>query len=312
MTRPLAPPPSLPGPVSAEGLHRIVLVTGPSGAGRSTAIRALEDLGYEVIDNLPLSFLPRLAKGPPLERPLALGLDVRNRDFAAGALARTPDRLAAMFGGPAEILFLDCSEEVLLRRFSETRRPHPLSPDGAPATGIEAERAMLAPIRARADVLIDTSTLTPHELRAAVERWFAPPGGRPMTVSIESFSYKRGLPQELDIVLDCRFLRNPHWDADLRPLDGRDPVVAAYVEEDPRYEAFFTKLKELAAMLLPAYREEGKSHLAIGLGCTGGQHRSVTVAERLAEALAEDGWRVSKRHRELERRAEAAGTVRGQ
>ena len=312
MTRSLALPPTSSGAASSDEVHRIVLVTGPSGAGRSTAIRALEDLGYEVIDNLPLSFLPRLAKGPPLERPLALGLDVRNRDFAAGALVRTPDRLAAMFGGPAEILFLDCAEEVLLRRFSETRRPHPLSPDGAPATGIAAERALLAPIRARADILIDTSALSPHELRAAVERWFAPPGGRPLTVSVESFSYKRGLPPGLDVVMDCRFLRNPHWDAGLRPLDGRDLAVAAYVEEDARFEPFFTRLKDLAAMLLPAYRDEGKSHLAIGLGCTGGQHRSVTVAERLAQALAEDGWRVSKRHRELERRAEAGGAVRGQ
>ncbi|HVG46562.1 MAG TPA: RNase adapter RapZ [Rubellimicrobium sp.] len=295
-----------------EGCPRIVLVTGPSGAGRSTAIRALEDLGYEVIDNLPLSFLPRLAKGPPLERPLALGLDVRNRDFRAHALARTPDRLAEMFGGPAEILFLDCDDEVLLRRFSETRRPHPLSPDGAPATGIGIERALLEPIRARADILIDTSGLSPHELRATVERWFAPPGGRALSVTVESFSYKRGMPPGLDIVMDCRFLRNPHWDEALRPRDGRDPEVAAYVEGDPRYAAFFAQLRGLVELLLPAYREEGKAHLAIGLGCTGGQHRSVMVAERLAQALAEDGWRVSKRHRELERRAEAAASARGQ
>jgi RNase adapter protein RapZ len=322
MTRPLAHPTPPPRPASGEGgLHasssdggpRIVLVTGPSGAGRSTAIRALEDLGFEVIDNLPLSFLPRLAKGPPLERPLALGLDVRNRDFRAQALARTPDRIAQMFGEPAEILFLDCDDAVLIRRFSETRRPHPLSPDGAPATGIEIERGLLAPIRARADILIDTSALSPHELRAAVERWFAPPGGRPLSVSIESFSYKRGLPPGLDIVLDCRFLRNPHWDDALRPRDGRDPGVAAYVEADPRYAAFFLQLRDLVALLLPAYREEGKAHLAIGLGCTGGQHRSVMVAESLAQALAEEGWRVSKRHRELEGRAEAApAAARGQ
>jgi UPF0042 nucleotide-binding protein len=335
MTRPLAPPAAPPPPARAEdvphvalegrqsslpegrrkagpeGGQRIVLVTGPSGAGRSTAIRALEDLGYEVIDNLPLSFLPRLAKGPPPERPLALGLDVRNRDFRAQALARTPDRLAELFGEPAEILFLDCQDEVLLRRFSETRRPHPLSPDGAPETGIGIERALLAPIRARADILIDTSLLSPHELRATVERWFAPPGGRALSVTVESFSYKRGMPPGLDIVMDCRFLRNPHWDEALRPRDGRDPTVRAYVESDPRYAAFFSRLKDLVALLLPAYREEGKAHLAIGLGCTGGQHRSVMVAESLAQALAEDGWRVSKRHRELERRAEAGASGPG-
>ncbi len=311
MTRPLAPSACPSRPALPEGSARIVLVTGPSGAGRSTAVRSLEDLGFEVIDNLPLSLLPRLAKGPPLERPLALGLDVRNRDFAARALAQAPDRLAQMFGEPARILFLDCSDEVLLRRFSETRRPHPLSPDGPPEAGIAAERQLLTPIRARADVLIDTSELSPHDLRAAVERWFAPPGGRPLAVSVESFSYKRGMPPGLDIVMDCRFLRNPHWDAGLRPLDGRDAEVAAYVAEDPRFASFMDRLKDLVLTLLPAYREEGKAHLAIGLGCTGGQHRSVTVAETLAGALAEAGWRVSKRHRELERRAEAAGAARG-
>lgn len=305
----LAPPPC---PARPEGAARIVLVTGPSGAGRSTAVRTLEDLGFEVIDNLPLSLLPRLAKGPPLERPLALGLDVRNRDFAARALARTPERLAQMFGEPARILFLDCADAVLLRRFSETRRPHPLSPEGPPEQGIAAERQLLGPIRARADVLIDTSDLTPHDLRAAVERWFAPAGGRPLSVSIESFSYKRGLPPGLDIAMDCRFLRNPHWDETLRPRDGRDPEVAAYVAEDPRYAPFLARLRELVLTLLPAYQEEGKAHLTVGLGCTGGQHRSVMVAESLAQALAEEGWRVSKRHRELERRAEAAGMARGQ
>lgn len=310
MTRPLAPP-LHPAPTGAS--HRIVLVTGPSGAGRSTAVRALEDLGFEAIDNLPLSFLPRLAKGPPLERPLALGLDVRNRDFGAGAILKAQGRLAAVAGGPVEILFLDCSDEVLLRRYSETRRPHPLMPEGSPASGIAAERALLGPVRERADVLIDTSALTPHELRAQVDRWFAPPGGRLLTVTVESFSYKRGLPPELDLVFDCRFLRNPHWEEELRPLDGRDPAVAAYVAEDPRYAEFFDRVRGLLGMMLPACRDEGKAHLAVGLGCTGGQHRSVTIAERLAQTLAEDGWRVSKRHRELERRAGTATTSgRGQ
>ncbi len=287
-----------------EGSQRVVLVTGPSGAGRSTAIRALEDLGYEAIDNLPLSFLPRLARMGPHDRPLALGLDVRNRDFSAVLLPDTPERLGTLFGAPVEVLFLDCADEVLLRRFSETRRPHPLSPDGTPATGIALEKALLAPIRARADLVIDTSRLSPHELRAQVERWFAPPGGRPLTVTIESFSYKQGLPPGLDLVLDCRFLRNPHWDERLRPLDGRDPEVAEFVRADPRHAPFLDRLWALVDLVLPAYREEGKAHVAIGLGCTGGQHRSVAVAEALAQALAEDGWRVSKRHRELERRAE--------
>ncbi len=283
--------------------HGLVLVTGPSGAGRSTAIRALEDLGFEVIDNLPLSLLPRLVEGPPLTRPLALGLDVRNRDFGTDALCGLIDRLAERPGLEAQVLYLDCPDAVLIRRYSETRRRHPLAPDGAPEAGIARERALLRPVRARADVLIDTGALTPHDLRAAVEGFFAPEGGRPLAVTVESFSYKQGLPPGLDIAMDCRFLRNPHWDEGLRPGDGRDAAVAAFVEADPAYPPFLARLKDLVASLLPAYQAEGKAHLAVGLGCTGGQHRSVAVAEALAKALAEDGWRVSKRHRELERRA---------
>lgn len=279
-----------------------VLVTGPSGAGRATAIRALEDLDYEVIDNLPLSLLPRLLEAPPEERPIALGIDVRNRDFTTDAFSAIIDGLAAK-GTPAQLLYLDASEDVLVRRYSETRRRHPLSPEGVPLTGIAHEIALLVPIRARADVLIDTTDLSPHDLKAEIIRWFGPEDGDRLGVTIHSFSYKRGLPRGLDIVMDCRFLRNPHWDEALRGLDGRDPGVVDYVAADPRFAQFFQQLSGLAGMLLPAYREEGKSHLSIGFGCTGGQHRSVAVAEKLAGTLAEAGWPVSKRHRELERRA---------
>ena len=284
----------------------MVLVTGPSGAGRSTAINALEDLGYEVIDNLPLSLLPRLLDGPPPSRPLALGLDVRNRDFGTAALIETIDQLAARTDQRAQVLYLDAAEEELVRRYSETRRRHPLAPAGAALEGIQRERDLLVPVRARADVLIDTTGLSPHDLRGEVERWFATGQGRHLGVTIHSFSYKRGLPRGMDIVMDCRFLRNPHWDASLRNLDGRDPAVAAYVAADPRFEPFFERIKSLADLLLPAHKDEGKAHLSIGFGCTGGQHRSVAVAERLASALAKDGWHVSKRHREMERRAQNA------
>lgn len=289
------------GPDAMPSSHDVVLVTGPSGAGRSTAIRALEDLGWEVIDNLPLSLLPRLMEGPALRRPLALGLDTRNRDWSAEGLAQA---LAARPG--ARVLFLDCADEALLRRFSETRRRHPLSPDGRPEDGIARDRALLAPVRARADIVLDTTAMTPHELRAAVEGWFAPPSGRPLAVSLESFSYKQGLPPGLDMVLDCRFLRNPHWDEGLRPLDGRDARVAAFVAGDPRHGPFLRSLTDMLLALLPAFREEGKAHLGVGLGCTGGRHRSVALVEALSEALAAGGWAVSKRHRELERRAEAS------
>ncbi len=278
-----------------------VLVTGPSGAGRSTAINALEDLGYEVIDNLPLSLLPRLLDGPPPSRPLALGLDVRNRDFGTDALIATIDQLAARSDQVMQVLYLDAAEEELVKRYSETRRRHPLAPAGPPLAGIARERDLLIPVRSRADVLIDTTGLSPHDLRAEIDRWFATAEGRNLGVTLHSFSYKRGLPRGMDIVMDCRFLRNPHWDADLRARDGRDPEVAAYVAADPRFDDFFDRVKALVDLVLPAHKDEGKSHLSIGFGCTGGQHRSVMIVERMAQALAKDGWHVSKRHREMER-----------
>ncbi len=284
--------------------YRVVLVTGPSGAGRSTSLNALEDLGYEVIDNLPLTLVPRLLEGPPLDQPLALGVDTRNRDFSATLLADLIEQLRGRPNIQTEVLYLDCSADVLLRRFSETRRRHPLAPAESPVEGIAREMDLLAPIRALADVLIDTSELTQHDLRADIAHWFSQEGGARLAISIHSFSYKRGVPRGADMVFDCRFLRNPYWEASLRGMNGQDSQVATYVAEDPRFADFFTKVLELAELLLPAYIEEGKSHLSIAFGCTGGQHRSVTVAEKLANALADAGWRVSKRHRELERRAQ--------
>ena len=281
----------------------IVLVTGPSGAGRSTAINALEDLGFEVIDNLPLSLLPRLLDGPPPSRPLALGLDVRNRDFGVDALIAAIDQLSAKVDVTAQVLYLDAAEEELVKRYSETRRRHPLAPAGPPLAGIAAERELLVPVRARADVLIETTGLSPHDLRAEIEQWFGVGEGRKLGVTLHSFSYKRGLPRGIDIVMDCRFLRNPHWDETLRARDGRDADVAAYVAADARYDAFFAQVKSLIDLLLPANKDEGKTHLSIGFGCTGGKHRSVMMVEGMASALAQDGWHVCKRHRELERRA---------
>ena len=281
--------------------QRTILVTGPSGAGRSTAINALEDLGYEAIDNLPLSLLPRLLTGPAHPHPLALGIDTRNREFSTEALLASIEDLASRAPLDFDVLFLDCSEDVLLRRFSETRRRHPTAPGEDPLKGIRREKEMLARIQERADVLINSSDLSPHQLRAEITRLFAIEQGGTLAVSLHSFSYKRGLPRSADMVFDCRFLRNPHWEPELRPLTGVDPRVAAYVAEDARYQVFFTNLRDLCLSLLPAYKEEGKSHLSIALGCTGGKHRSVAVTEALAQALAQAGWQVSIRHRELER-----------
>ncbi len=281
--------------------QRIVLVTGPSGAGRSTAIAALEDLGHEVIDNLPLSLFGRLIEGPPLSRSLAIGVDVRNRDFGVDAMLETILMLATRPEIDEQVLYIDCAEDVLVRRYSETRRRHPLTPDDRPHTGIRRELELLVPIRARADVLIDTSGMSPHDLRAEIESQFGAPQGRSLSVTVHSFSYKRGLPRGIDIVHDVRFLRNPHWEPSLRAHDGRDPAVAGHIAKDARFAEFIARVRDMTLFLLPAYRDEGKSHLSIGFGCTGGKHRSVALAEYLGKELSADGWHVNVRHRELER-----------
>ena len=300
---------TLPFPLLSQ---RVVLVTGPSGAGRATAIRALEDLDFEVIDNLPLSLVDRVIDGPALGRPLALGLDLRNRDFTPDAVVDLIDRIEAQEQLALQVLYLEASEDVLLRRYSETRRRHPAAPADEPLVGIRRERDLLGPVRARADIIVETSDLSPHDLKAEMERWFAPASGRGFGLTVQSFSYKRGMPKGLDLVFDCRFLRNPYWEPALRAQNGQDASVGAHIDGDPRFAPFFAKVADLVTFLLPAYQAEGKAHLSIGFGCTGGQHRSVYVAERLAQTLAADGWRVSKRHRELERRSGQTGVPHGQ
>lgn len=289
-------------------LWRVVLVTGPAGGGRSTALAALEDLGYEPIDNMPLSLLPRLLDGPPVGAPLALGVDSRNRDFGVDRLLEQITALRNDANVQFEMLYLDAASDVLLRRYSETRRRHPMAPAENPGAGIDRELDLLRPVKAQADMLVDTSDMSPHDLRAEVARWFDQSDGKRLAVSIHSFSYKRGTPRVADMVLDCRFLQNPYWDPSLRSMNGLSPEVQAYVSADPRFDDFFARIRGLIEVLLPAYLEEGKSHFSIAFGCTGGQHRSVTLAEKLADALAETGWRVSKRHRELERRGENSAT----
>ena len=281
--------------------QRVVMVTGPSGAGRSSAINALEDLGYEAIDNLPMSLIPRLLDGPPLPRPMALGLDVRNRDFSSDMLIEVVDTLHRQPGVVSELLYLDCSVDTLVRRFSETRRRHPLSPEDAPMTGILHERALLDPLRNRADVLIDTSDLTPHALRAEIARWFGPRDGRPMALSVQSFSYKRGLPRGVDMVFDCRFLVNPHWEPSLRPLTGRDAEVVDFLNADPLASELFHDIEGLIRRWVPHFIASDRAYLTLAVGCTGGQHRSVYLIERLYAALqnSELPIRSHAHHREL-------------
>jgi UPF0042 nucleotide-binding protein len=306
--RPLPDPDPRPAPVA--------LVTGMSGAGNSTAIRALEDMGFEAIDNLPLSFVERLfpdaGPGPapaPDARPLALGVDVRTRGFSPEALLARVEALRARPDLAPRLVFLDCADAALLDRFKTTRRRHPLAPAEDVSAGIAREREMLWPVRERADLVIDTTDLTPHELKARLaEAAGAAPGPR-LAVTVQSFSFKRGAPREADSVHDCRFLRNPHWDPELRELDGRDPAVAEHVAQDPLYAPFLERVRDLTLMLLPAYGREGKAYYCIALGCSGGHHRSVAAAEALAGALRQAGWSVGLRHRELGGRQGARRTA---
>lgn len=288
----------------------VAIITGLSGAGRVTAINALEDLGWETVDNLPLSLIPRLAESGG-ERPLALGVDTRTRGFSAGALTDIVEKLRATPGIAPTLVFLDAADETLIARYAETRRRHPMAPDETVATGVERERDLLAALRDRADLLIDTTQLSPHDLKARMRDAMTRAASPGLTISIQSFAFKRGAPREAEMVIDVRFLRNPHWDPAMRPRDGRDPEVDAHVAADPMFAPFFEKLCELVTMLLPAYRREGKAYFGIGLGCTGGRHRSVALGERLARRLAAEGWRVNLRHRELERREASAPTEGG-
>ena len=280
--------------------EKLVLLTGPSGAGRSTALRALEDIGFEAIDNMPIRLVRRLV-AEPLERPLALVLDPRNRDFAVDGLLSLAEELAVSPRFDFELVYLDCSVPRLIQRYSETRRRHPLSPEGAAREGIALEERLLHPVRQRADMLIDTEHMTPHDLRAQVHALFAAPESPVLRVWVESFSYKRGIPAGADLVFDCRFLNNPHWQPGLRALTGRDAPVVEFINMDPRCGPFFRRVRDLVESLLPEYAHEGKAQVSISFGCTGGQHRSVALAEKLSNALVQAGWQVSKRHRELER-----------
>tara|TARA_R110002049_G_scaffold66786_2_gene174078 strand:+ start:702 stop:1595 length:894 start_codon:yes stop_codon:yes gene_type:complete len=279
--------------------RRIVLVTGPAGAGRSSTLNVLEDAGFEAIDNIPLRMLRALLEAPGQLRPMALGIDPRNRDFSTDMVAELLTQMRNLPDVSVELLYLDCATDVLLRRFSETRRRHPMAASDSPVEGIRREKELLAPVQAMADVLINTTELNVHELRSEVEHWFARDGQHSLNISVQSFSYKRGLPRSADMVFDCRFLRNPFWEPSLRHLNGTDVAVARYVSQDPLYAPFSKQVLDLSLLILPACKTEGKSHISLAFGCTGGQHRSVTLSEFLALRLAKEGWQVSIRHREL-------------
>lgn len=281
----------------------ILLVTGLSGAGKSTVLKTLEDLGWETVDNLPLRLLDRLLSTPlsestESESPLAVGIGARTRDFDPDSIVKRIKKLRAEHGYDIGTLFLDCGGAELERRYAETRRRHPLALDRPASDGIARERELLAPLRRWANRLIDTTDLSANELAQQVRATFGGEG-LPPTLSVMSFGFARGLPRNADLVFDMRFLRNPHWDEKLRPGTGLDVDVAAYIAADPAYDAAMKQIEDLLLLLLPRYRAEGKSYVTIAFGCTGGRHRSVHVAERVAKRLHDAGFSPTVTHRDL-------------
>ncbi len=293
-----------PAELAPAAPGRILLVTGMSGAGKSTVLKALEDLGWEAVDNLPLSLLLRLLATPDqhghtAQRPLAFGIDTRTRAFDAEEIVQTIKHLRDSGALLVRVLFLDANMETLARRFSETRRRHPLALDRTASDGIAREREMLAPLRRWADIIIDTSDYSTHDLRRIVRQRFAGRLRDHLTLTLMSFGFARGIPRDADTVFDLRFLSNPHWREELRPLTGLDAAVGRFIALDPAFDEAFARIAELLLFLLPRYRAEGKAYLTVGFGCTGGRHRSVYFTERMAERLREAGHAPQVIHRDL-------------
>ena len=290
-------------PAKSAAPARVLLVTGMSGAGRSTALKMLEDMGYEAFDNLPLPLVPALIESIAADaRAIAVGADLRTRGFASGGFAvesmlEPLDTVVGRTGRELKVLFIDCDDECLQRRYTETRRPHPLAGDRPVTDGIRLERRVVSALRDRADLVIDTSHLTSAELKRLLTGHFALAVGG-LRLFVTSFAYRHGIPRDADLIFDVRFLHNPHYVPGLQHLTGHDPAVAAYIERDPQLAPFLAGLWQLLEPLLPRYEQEGKTYLTIAIGCTGGRHRSVYVAERLAEQLAAVGRRVELAHRD--------------
>ena len=293
----------------------VVIVTGLSGGGKASILRALEDVGYEAVDNPPLTMLEEMiSRG---DQKLAIGIDARTRGFDATGVLEAIARLRTNPDLHIQLVYARADESTLHRRYTETRRRHPLAPQGVVADGIAAEIALTEPLREHADLVVDTSGLPIAHLRRLIERHFGAGADQAqLIVSLVSFAYPKGLPQEADLVFDARFLRNPHYDPILQSLTGLDPGVGAYVESDNDFPVFFARLAELIEMMLPRFVQEGKKYATITIGCTGGRHRSVHLIEKLAKHLtsraaatqATNGndtqWRVFVTHRELARDGE--------
>jgi UPF0042 nucleotide-binding protein len=286
-------------PDSTGSRARVLLVTGMSGAGRSTALKILEDMGYEAFDNLPLPLVPALIESVAADAPaIAVGADARTRGFSLQTMIETLDDVVGRTARELNVIFIDCDDERLERRYTETRRPHPIAGDRPVIDGIRLERRVISALRDRADLVIDTSNLTAAELKRLLTGHFLL-GTAGLRVFVISFAYRQGIPRDADLIFDVRFLENPHYVPELRLLTGRHPSVAAHIQCDPGFHTFFAALWQLLLPLLPRYESEGKTYLTIGIGCTGGRHRSVFVAERLAAQLQAAGFPAELSHRDL-------------
>lgn len=280
----------------------LLIITGMSGAGKTVAVQSLEDLGYFCVDNLPPVLIPKFAElvqqsGGSIER-VALVIDLRGRGFFE-SLSQTIDRLNEMNGLSFHILYLDANDQTLVSRYKETRRRHPLSSNGSPLEGIHAERRLLEEMKGLAHQIIDTSQMKPAQLREKIINQYGQQGS-PLTINLQSFGFKYGSPIDADLMFDVRFLPNPHYVEELRPKTGRDPEVSDYVMSHPDTKEFVEKLTDFLAYTLPHYQREGKSQLVIGIGCTGGKHRSVAIVEHLAKTFGQD-FTVRTSHRDMEK-----------
>ncbi|MFZ3063941.1 MAG: RNase adapter RapZ [Nitrospirota bacterium] len=280
---------------------RVVFITGLSGSGKSNAIKCFEDLGFFCVDNLPTALLPKFTElctqsGNEINR-VAIGIDVRERGFFKNFLEVLDELKKENYN--IEILFLEASDEALVRRFSETRRPHPLAKNGSVVDGIRLERETLSELRKRADEIIDTTNYNVHQLKEVLNKHYLESEGRRLTISFVSFGYKYGIPYDVDLMLDVRFIQNPNFVKGLKPLKGSDKRVIDYVLKFHETKAFLEKLYEFLKFLIPMYEKEGKSYLTIGIGCTGGRHRSVAVSEILKGYLEKEGYSINIKHRDI-------------
>ncbi|MBL4836769.1 MAG: RNase adapter RapZ [Kordiimonadaceae bacterium] len=285
-----------------NGKRQLIIITGLSGAGKSAVLHTFEDIDFQVVDNLPLSMVENLIDDSARKEglaPIAIGVDSRTLHFSPDLFVETVARVRARDDIQLHVLFMDASVDVLMKRFSETRRPHPLGEGRLLRAAIKQERELMASLRDYIDGIIDTSARTVADTRRIIRRRFACENPPELIVTFMSFGFSRGVPRDADIVLDVRFLRNPFYEVDLKSLTGRDKKVANFVRADEGYGTFTQKIQELLAFLLPRYRDEGKSYLTVAFGCTGGQHRSVAVAEAIASESSVDGMAVNLYHREL-------------